>query len=127
MPESESEFDFDSHEKIEVPVKVEGKKYFLREASGDAVCKYRNAQSKCMKPSANGSFTIEGPIADTEPLLVSLCLFDEHDRQVGVDVVRRWPNRVLKKLVEKLKQISELDIETGAPKNEQSDTPVGSV
>jgi len=41
--------------------------------------------------------------------LVSLCLFDSSGANVALTTIRSWPGRLVKKLFDKAKQISELD------------------
>ncbi|MCK9571408.1 kinetochore protein SPC24 [Candidatus Pacearchaeota archaeon] len=103
------EFNFDDLTTIEIPVKYKGESYVLREASEASTCQYENAKAKCVK-MADGKFAgIDGPMADTEPLLVSLCLFDSSGANVALTTIRSWPGRLVKKLFDKAKQISELD------------------
>jgi len=95
---------------IEIPITIGGEDYVLREASGDAGCKYRNALLACTTLTDGKPSRIEG-MADVEPLLVSLCLFTQGGRPVTVPKVRSWPSRVVKALFEKIKEISDLDEE----------------
>jgi hypothetical protein len=95
--------------------KIGGEPYTLREASADAAVKYRNASSAgaTMK---DGTVTV-GRVGDVEPILVSLCLFDQHGRAVPLHVVKTWPARVTKALFTKIKEVSDLsEKETDAPK-----------
>jgi hypothetical protein len=95
---------------VEVPITVGGTKYVLREASGDAACKYRNAMLNCTELGPDGKPSRMGNMADTEPLLVSLCLFRaDNDKPVALEVVRSWPNRVVSKIYDKAKELSEID------------------
>lgn len=103
------EFDFGDLAPIEVPCTIGGKKYTLREASGDAACKYRNALLKATKLGTDGKPTSIDGMADAEPLLVSLCLFTAENTAVPVQVVRSWPQRIQKRLFDEAKRISQLD------------------
>lgn len=102
-------------EPIRISVTIGKKKYVLREASEDAACKYRNASTNCARMD-NGRVTgISGPIADVEPILVSLCLFEvyEHQREqkerpVTLQQVRSWPARNVKPLFDRIIEISGL-------------------
>lgn len=95
---------------IEEPVTIAGTKYLLREANGAAACAWRNAQLACTKLGPDGTTIGIGNIADTEPLLVSLCLFvAETGKTVPLPVVRSWPDRVIKRLAERAKEISGLN------------------
>jgi len=99
---------------VEVPVRIGGQDYVLREVSGDAATRYRNARANCTKFS-NGEFAgVDGPIADAQPKLVSDCLFKvvvlpdgtTIFSKVEEKVVRTWPDRVQKALFEKVQRIS---------------------
>lgn len=117
-----------------VPVRYQGKNFLLVEALGDAVAQWRNAQMQgtTLRQSDDDSTkTIAlGGLADSEPILVSLCLFEpdkegnlildprgnvDTRRRVPLSVVRCWPNRVVSRLFERAKAISGLDeVETAA-------------
>ncbi len=112
---SEMSFDLTA---TEVPVTIDGEDYVLREASGDTACRYQNAQVACMRMT-DGQVSKVTAIADTQPLLVSLCLVklvqkpdsDEPElrRPVPISTVRGWPSRVVKDLFERAKEISGLE------------------
>ena len=99
---------FDNLELVELPVIVGDKSYTLREANGGAACQYRNALIECTKLGPGGVPTQLKGIASVEPLLVSLCLFDEKGKRVPTSTIEKWPARVQKALFEKAKEISEL-------------------
>jgi hypothetical protein len=110
------EFNFDTLAPIEVPVKIAGRNYVLREATGEAAGKYRAASlrgAEITHDDETGQRTIKRleSAADVEPLLVSLCLFDVTDgeRTVSIETVKAWPARVQRALFEKAKEISQLD------------------
>lgn len=110
-----------SGELTEVPVMISGKSYTLKEASGEAACIYRNTMLKCTRLGVDGKPSSVDGLADIEPLLVSLCLFDSSGNQVPVKTVRSWPSKVVNRLYTKAKEISELDEEDNSKaKNEQS-------
>ena len=106
---------FDSLSLIEVPVKIIDKNYVLREASEDAACRWRNSQVSGAK-MVDGKVSGLGNLADGEPLLVSLCLFElvpevkqfPDGKPVPLQTVRSWPARVVKQLFAKAKEISGL-------------------
>lgn len=121
--------EFDSVLLITVPVTIAGKQYELREASGDASAKYRNAMLACSTLGPDGKPTRMDGLADVDFLLLSLCLFD-----VGLGTlvpeceVRSWPNRICEALIDELKEISgmsEKDLEDSA-KNLPAATTDGS-
>lgn len=98
---------FDDLEPIKVEVQIGTDAYTLKEASGDAGVKWHNALTKCFKATQAGVTSADG-IAETEPLLVSLCLSDNCGRQVPVAKIKGWPYRLQKALFEKAKEISNL-------------------
>lgn len=104
-----TELSFDSLELIEQPVRIEGKLYKLREASGAAACKYRDALLSQTELGADGKAGKIKVNTETEPLLVSLCLFDPEGNPVPLATVMGWPSRVIKQLYNRAKEISELD------------------
>jgi len=125
-------FDEDDLALIQIPVTYKGKTYLLTEAFGDAVAQWRNAQlaGTTMRQSEDdGVKTISlGGMADSEPLLVALCLFSpgpdgnlildargnvDRKHQVPLSVVRSWPQRLVGPLFERVKEISRLnEVET---------------
>lgn len=105
---------FDDLAAVEIPVSIPNKDgvkedYILQEASGDAACKYRNAMLACTQLGPEGKPSQIRGMADIEPLLVSLCLFTSERKPVQLGIIRSWPNRVQKKLFDKIKEISDLD------------------
>lgn len=119
---------FDDLVPIEVPVSVNGAQYILREANGDAACRYRNAVMECVEMVDGKPARVHG-MANTEPLLVAMCLRTADGKLVGEATVRSWPPRVIKVLFAKAKEISDLEDEVaeGAAKNVLVATPAGSV
>ena len=107
------EYNFDSHEAIEILFIVKGKNYVLREASGETACVFRNAQIACTTMGPEGKPEKFEGVADVEPLLVSRCSWEQtsegKERSVSIAVVKSWPSRVQKKLFNDAKRISELD------------------
>lgn len=104
-------------EKIEIPIVLNGKgltgrKFVLVEASGPASLKYKNACAKC-SAFQDGEFVgIQGDIASTQPLLISLCLFEDvpDGRRVptSFNFAANLPSKVQRTLFDKAKEISEL-------------------
>lgn len=101
---------FDSTNLIELPVRVGSTKYVLREASGDAACKFQNARVSRYIYNDDGKLKGLRDMADLEPFLVSLCLFME-DKATPISevTIRSWPQRIQSKLFDKAKAISGLD------------------
>lgn len=105
---------------VEVPVTIDNKKYILREATGDAVTKWKNLIMSKAKLGPDGKPIAYQAMADCEPILVSYCLVEKNNNTpVSVETIRSWPNRVQSALFEKAKEISEVDVENEeAAKNE---------
>ena len=124
LPEADSELlmEFDTTE-IVIPVKVKDKKgvvrdYILREASGDAACAWKNIVLSRVKMGEKGKPERLERIADAEPKLVSLCLFDvETGQNVPETIIRSWPYRIQKSLFQKCQEISDLDEEEATEDN----------
>lgn len=93
----------------EVPVQIGGVPYTLRECSGDAEIKYQNARFRARKTDVEGNTIGFDNLADTEALLVSLCLFDKDGKNPKADEVRSWPSRIMTDLFNRVTIMSELD------------------
>lgn len=122
------DLNFDSIERVQVEVTIGDDRYVLKEATGDAACRYRNSILRATKLGPEGKPSSIDGIVDSEPLLVSLCLFTAEDNKpVPLSTVRSWPNRIVKKLYETAEHISELkETEAGeSAKNELETTKVG--
>lgn len=108
---SETQFDFSAVEPIKIPVKIGTNEYLLQEASEDAAARYRNKLAQGMRYS-EGTLSRIDSIADADPLLLSCCLYSPADKAcVPLKIILQWPSRIVRPLVEKLKQISDLDTE----------------
>lgn len=109
----EQEIIFDSLEPVQVKVKVGTALYWLVEASeGDAIT-YRDYGLSCRRYDSEGTFVgVEG-LAESESLLVSLCLRergpnDEMGKPVDQETIRSWGSRVVKTLFRRAQEISDL-------------------
>lgn len=100
--------DFNDLSLVEIPVNIDGASYVLREASEDAARQYQNAITRCTQLQDGKVSGISGPLADTQSMLVSLCLFSADGKRVPETKVRQWPARVVSRLFDKAKDISEL-------------------
>jgi hypothetical protein len=110
MAGSTDELNFESLEPTTVPVTFKGRKYVLKEASSDATCKWRNSGLQGAQVR-DGKVSSLGNVADLEPLLVSLCLFDVTDggeKPVPLKTVREWPYKVVSALFNRARDISGL-------------------
>lgn len=91
-----------------MPVTLAGKKYMLREPSGDAAVRYRNLAAKAAKMVDGKVVGVDG-IADAEPYLVSCCLFEVTDRgetPVSLHTIRSWVGSVQKRLFAEVKELA---------------------
>lgn len=103
-----NEFDFGDLTPVEIDVVGPDKlKYVLKEANGHAAKVFNNARTQGIVFDDGKLKSITGA-GELEPLLVSLCLFGEGDRPVQQKVIEKWPERVVKKLFNKAKEISHL-------------------
>ncbi len=107
------EMTFDSLDRIVVPVKIGNRNFKLYDASEDAAVKFQNIASRAVKFTAGEMSGIEG-VANVEPLLVSMCLWEVKDGQelpIAEGEIRKWPSRVVKPLFDRVKKISGMDDE----------------
>jgi hypothetical protein len=116
---------FDDITLVEIPVSIKGVKYVLREGTEGAVKARENVISAAMKFGPDGKpVGVVGNINDADTVLLANCLYeaDEGGRVrlmpsgdpdprylVSAQKIRNWPARVVKPLVEKLKEITQLN------------------
>ncbi len=100
--------EFDSATLREVPITIGEKKYILREADGDAATAWRNAKSEAITLSSKGKPIGAKGIANSDPVLLSRCLFDCENNRIPLKEILSWPDKIQKTLVERLLQISEI-------------------
>jgi len=111
MATNHAPFNFDDLTPISIPVTYNKSQYTLREASGDAACRYRNAVMACTVMSPEGNIIGVRDVASVEPLLVSLCLYDSQGANVPQEIIRTWPGRIVRQLFITARDISELSPE----------------
>ncbi len=85
-----------------------GHNYTLREATGDAEIKFRDAVLACTQVVDDKVLRTTG-VEETTLLLLSLCLYDENNQLVPAETIRTWPARVKDTLIDRVKEISEID------------------
>lgn len=123
--------DFTDLEPVSRSVKYKEKQYVLREASADAAAKYRNQGLRGARFS-EGKMVGMGDVADLQPYLVSLCLWElvgaakedsaetvsaarekngTVEKPVDLKVIRTWPERMVKEMFNWVKDVSMLDEE----------------
>lgn len=98
--------DFSDMEPFTIPFQVNGKNYELREPTCLAKKKYTNERLSRITFN-KGAVTSVRDLGDLEPLLVSLCTFEEGAKKhVDVSLVESWPGRITSKLFEAAKTIA---------------------
>lgn len=128
-----NDLSFDSLEPIQVPRRLGNKAYIILEASESARVAYQNAGARAARFNSEGNLSgVEG-VANIEPLLVSLCLYeadftDIEDKStyklrlnqngdpdskylVPVQVINKWPGRIVGAIFDTIKDISEMEKE----------------
>jgi hypothetical protein len=96
---------------IETTFTFEGVTYVAKEAMGNAANKWRSAIIKATRQNAEGKLSPTEHLPDTEPLLVSLCTFtrsEGKDEPVDIKTVKNWPSRLIKRVFNWIKEVSEL-------------------
>jgi len=109
---SEELLDFSTSRK-EVTVHIDKQPFILVEASGEAVVFYRNFILERTTLKDGSASKLRG-IADAEPEILSRCLFKvdgDERKNVSVGTIKSWPNRIQKALFDRLKDISDLDVD----------------
>lgn len=92
--------------------KIGQTEYVLKEASGEAAIKWRNAEQACYEYGSEGNISKITGLAETIPLLVSMCLFERNgqgDKPVTIGQVKAWPDRIQQQLYQRAKELSNLD------------------
>lgn len=119
------EFDFNDLTPFSAPVKISGREYVLREADGEAAIAYRDASVRAAK-FTDGKLSGADGLAAAEAMLVSRCLFPVGDggkvaeTPVTERFVRSLPNRVFKRLYEKVKEVSDIGTDDGTDPKDQA-------
>lgn len=114
--------EFDDIAPIEVPVKRKGLNYVLCECDEGGAVKYRAASMRGVRlvETEDGQEVVMGDgQAESEPLLVSLCLHqvypDGRRRQVSLSEIKTWRPEEVKQLHERAKAISNLGEDSDDP------------
>jgi hypothetical protein len=108
-----TELNFDDITPQSIPVRIGGKSYVLKEATGEAACRYKNEIMRCGRLGADGKPNQVIGLADTEAFLVSLCLFEVDgegkEKHVPVSLIKSWKSSVLDKLYKTCREMSGMD------------------
>lgn len=95
-------------------VTIKGAKYIVQEASGAAVCHYRQALLNATQPDMDGKPTKFGSMLEVEIGLLADCLCKEQDREpVTREFAATLPYRKIKGLITWIKQNSDLESKKG--------------
>jgi hypothetical protein len=98
----------------EVEVVKDKKRYVLKAPSEGANIRVRNSQMRGAR-LVDGKLTMDAErLADSQSLLVSLCLFDEGGRPVPLSVIQSWPALYVKAIFDKAKELGGMDEEESA-------------
>ncbi len=105
---------------IQEAVTIGGVQHYLMEADENAALQYRQASLNGVEMAfddESGTRTtkrMQG-VAAVQPLLVSLGLVEvinaaeQKTRAVPIDIIKKWPSRIVKDLFNRIKEISDLD------------------
>lgn len=103
------EINFDADVAVEYKIIYQEKEYTLKEATGEGAVLYNNRRAACVVLSNDGKIARLKNIADLEPLLVSLCLYDSNGKLVPEKVIKTWPSTKVRQLHDLAKKISQLN------------------
>lgn len=122
MSKNVEALEFDSEDLVEVPVIIGDKRLILQEANGDIVVQHRNAVLAYTKYNSEGNIASISGIASAEPLLISKCLYTTvpvdkdapegpvvKGKLIGLEFVNGLRHRTMKKLFNRLKEISDMN------------------
>lgn len=123
MSESEQGMVFGEESLVlkQIPITMGKARYILREADGDTACRYQNANLERVQYSNDGKLVNIRGGADVQPFLISLCLFETDEKgevrvsdhtkkemRVSIETIRKWPNPVMRRLFNWVKENSDL-------------------
>jgi len=94
-------------EPVILAVEISGQKYTLREITGVGHIRYFNSLDA--RTVRDGDQARIANVAELEPLLVSLCLYDSQGNLVPEATIRGWPARIQRELYLRVKEISHMD------------------
>lgn len=111
------ELNFDDLSLRKVPVTIAKVAYELREATGAAAAAYRGAMMEGSSLGDDGAFRMGSGAQEAGCLLISRCLFRKGESPDGLatltpvspDTAMGWPDRIVRPLVEAIKEISGME------------------
>jgi hypothetical protein len=103
----------------EQSVTIDGKTYTLRELNGAGQKKWREALGGKVSVGGDGKLVLTDlNIVSPELHLLPLCLFDESNKPVPLNVLQTWPATMLSGLFDAAQELSGLN-KAGKEKQEQ--------
>ncbi len=111
------DFDADDLAPREIPVRVKGRWYVMREATASALRAYKAAMARAtggtVDPSTGKPKSVDiGVLEEADSILLSHCMCEADkdqratDKLVALSTVQSWPERYVATLVEKLREMS---------------------
>lgn len=95
----------------EVPVKLDGKSFTLRELGGEERDQYVDLINERLTISKDGEVESISQYAGIRSRLVSDSLFDSDGKNVSIEEVGKYPSSVLQSLFEKAQELSAISEE----------------
>ncbi|GAF69709.1 unnamed protein product [marine sediment metagenome] len=102
------ELDFSTKLK-EVPVKLDGKSYTLRELGGEERDQYVDLINERITISKDGEVESISQYAGIRSKLVSDSLFDSEGANVSIETINKFPSSVLQSLFKKAQKLSAIN------------------
>lgn len=115
---------WDDPEPVQVPVKFRGRWYVLVEPTAADVAAFKNQIMKGKKMGTRGTAETLDGMGDSEPILVSYCLYEANaypdgtvtsepplpdmKRRVPYTVIKGWPGALVSRLADRAKELAGL-------------------
>ena len=99
---------FDAPDLIAIPVTIGGKEYVLREFDGETGAKFKSHLASFADVGEDGKVKgMKGNVGEMDLLMAGYSLVDKATNEVlGPDGVRRWPERLVKGIAAKAREIN---------------------
>lgn len=98
-----------SDEPKTIPIKVGGKKYTLKEFTGEGLGSWMSSVADKIKNQKSG-VTVDGKMY--QATLIGLCLFDESDKPVPKEFIYKWPSSTQNGIFAKCQEMNGLTEES---------------
>jgi len=101
----------------EIPIKIDKEDYILQEASGGSANVYNNDLQRTSRLHQGSQSVTTTGIAEVNTRLLSYCLKKikrvegkpDELLPVPLEIIKKWPDRIQSTLIDKLKEISNVD------------------